>query len=100
MSDMDHRITTRIDAEIYKKLTDRARSERKTEALIVREALENHLNNVESAYDELMRLGGIGSGKGLPRDLSTNKTYMEGFGRNVSSRSSGHRSARRAPRPR
>lgn len=34
----------------------------------------------ESFYDVASRLGLIGSIKGTPPDLSTNKLYMEGFG--------------------
>jgi hypothetical protein len=34
----------------------------------------------ESFYDVLVREGILGGGKGLPRDLSTNPKYMEGFG--------------------
>lgn len=36
----------------------------------------------ESFYDAASRLGFIGCIKGTPPDLSTNKTYMEGFGTN------------------
>ena len=56
---------------------------RKSESVVVREALEKHLadepKNV-SAYDLAAQIGAIGCAKNLPADLSTNKKYMEGFG--------------------
>jgi len=36
----------------------------------------------ESFFDAASRLGFIGCIKGTPPDLSTNKKYMEGFGKN------------------
>jgi predicted DNA-binding antitoxin AbrB/MazE fold protein len=36
----------------------------------------------ESFFDAASRLGFIGCIKGTPRDLSTNKKYMKGFGSN------------------
>src|SRR6266478_5670911 len=98
LSDMDYRITTRINTETHKKLVDRARSERKPESAIVREALEAHLSATESAYEAFMRIGGLGIAKGSPPDLSKNKAYMEGFGRHDSSSSARQRSSRRPPR--
>ena len=98
LSDMEYRITTRINTDTYKKLADRARSERKPESVIVREALEAHLAPRESAYDELMRTGGLGIIKSGVGDLSKNKAYMEGFGRHDYSNSHRHRSPRRASR--
>jgi predicted DNA-binding antitoxin AbrB/MazE fold protein len=35
----------------------------------------------ESFYDAAARLGYVGCIKGTPGDLSTNKKYMEGFGK-------------------
>ena len=56
---------------------------RKSESVVVREALEKHLaeepKNV-SAYDLALQIGAIGCAKNLPPNLSTNKKYMEGFG--------------------
>ena len=94
---MDYRITTRIHSETYKKLADRARTERKPESVIVREALEAHLAETESVYDAFMRLGGIGMIKDGPGDLR-DPANMEGFGQNASSRATRHRSARRNSR--
>ena len=62
----------------------------------MREALEAHLSATESAYDALMQIGGIGLVKSGSGDLSSNKAHMEGFGLNVSSRITRHRSARRS----
>ena len=84
MSDMHaHRITVRIPAALGKKLKRKVSLSGQSESEVVREALENHLQNSpgESAYDILMRLGIIGSAKGAPPDLSTNKKYFEGFGK-------------------
>ena len=99
LSDMEHRLTTRLSKETYAKLSERARRERKSESVVIREALEAHLEETESAYDMLMRIGGLGISKGGPTDLSINKKYMEGFGENRS-RSSRHGSARRTPKGR
>ena len=96
LSDMDRRITTRIKTDTYKMLSALARAERKPEAVIVREALEAHLSNRQSAYDELNRTGGLGICKGGPSDLSSNKSYMEGFGLHAPSSSPRHRTSRRA----
>ena len=95
---MDYRITTRIEGATYEKLAQRARSERKTESVIVREALEAYLANTRTAYDDLMELGGLGIATGTPSDLSTNKSHLKGFGSNGPSDSAGHRSPRRASR--
>jgi hypothetical protein len=51
---------------------------------VIREALEQYLaapEKGESFYDVAQRAGLLGSVKGLPPDLSTNKKYFEGFGR-------------------
>jgi hypothetical protein len=94
-----YRLSTRIDEQTRKKLEDRARLEAKDESEIVREALDSYLwQETESAHDVVHRIGGIGIAKGLPSDLSINKTYFEGFGRSDQSRASRHRPSRRAPR--
>lgn len=41
---------------------------------------EQHVGE-ESFYDAASRLGFIGCIKGTPPDLSTNPTYMDGFGK-------------------
>jgi hypothetical protein len=50
----------------------------------VRQAIESHLAEAakrESAYEMAERLGLVGCAEGLPPDLSTNRKYFEGFGR-------------------
>lgn len=78
-----NRITIRIPAALGKQLKKRAHLHGQSESEVVRQALENYLqqNPGESAYDILMRLGIIGSAKGAPPDLSTNKKYFDGFGK-------------------
>lgn len=86
MSDMakaSQRITVRIPASLGKHLRRKARLGGRPESELVREAIEKYLqqDSVESAYDIAKRLGIIGSAKGAPPDLSTNKKYFEGFGK-------------------
>ncbi len=84
MSDMaTNRITIRIPEHLGKQLKKRADLKGQSESEIVREALENYLlkSSGESAYDIAKRLGVIGRFKGLPKDLSTNPRYFEGFGK-------------------
>lgn len=95
---MDYRITTRVNEGTRKQLAARARSERKSESVVVREALEAHLSGAESVHARLTRIGGIGIAKGLPPDLSTNKSYLEGVGSNDLSSPARHRTARRTAR--
>ena len=96
-----YRLSARIDEDTRRKLAARARLEATDESAVIREALTRYLDEkIDNAYEALMRTGGIGIAKGLPSDLSTNKNYFEGFGRNDRARSSGHRSARRSSRPR
>ena len=104
MNDPDmkvYRLSARIDEETHRKLAARARLEATDESEVIREALRRYLDErIENAYDALMRTGGIGIAKGLASDLSTNKDYFEGFGRNDSARTAGHRSPRRPSRRR
>jgi Ribbon-helix-helix protein, copG family len=94
-----YRLSARVDQALHTKLAERARLEVKDESEIIREALKLYLDaRAESAYDALMRIGGVGTATGLPSDLSTNKKHLKGFGERVSSRSSGHRSTRRSSR--
>jgi Ribbon-helix-helix protein, copG family. len=93
-----YRLSARVDQVTHRKLTERARLEVKDESEIIREALKLYLDARETAYDMVMRIGGAGIATGLPSDLSTNKKYLKGFGESDSSRSSGHRPARRPSR--
>ena len=98
LSDMKiYRLCVRVEEMTRKKLAERARLEVKDESEVIRDALQRHLNeNVDSAYDALMRTGGIGIATGSPSDLSTNKKHFEGFGRSELTSTSGHRSTRRS----
>lgn len=81
MSDMeDHRLTIRISRELRRKIDQGAREMQKDQSQLVRDALEAYLSPSQNAHDAFMRAGLIGIVKKGPRDLSTNKKYMQGFG--------------------
>ena len=78
------RINVRVDAHLKQKLDAEARDRRVSQSAIVREALENHLKSKprrQTCLEIARRIGLIGSAKGLPEDLSTNRDHLEGFGR-------------------
>lgn len=78
------RINVRVDERLKQQLEAEAREKGVRPSDVVRQALEEHIRQripSESAYDVARRLGIIGSAKGLPTDLSTNKKHMAGFGR-------------------
>jgi len=82
MSDMsDSRLTIRVSPELRQQLARRAKMDRKGHSDIVREALAHYLKSGQTAYDGFQRAGLIGIAKTGPRDLSTNKKHLEGFGR-------------------
>jgi len=85
MSDMAaDRLSIRLSPTLRRKLARAAAVERKPEAAVVRQALESYFGGngqPVSCYDVAKRMGVIGMAKNLPRDLSTNKKYFEGFGR-------------------
>ena len=82
VSDMHtERLTIRISQELRRKIDQRAREAQKDPSQLVREALEEYLCPSESAYDAFKKAGLIGIVKNGPPDLSTNKKYMDGFGR-------------------
>jgi hypothetical protein len=73
----------RIESDLQSSLRRRATLVRKSESVIVREALETYLAAVPdgvSAYDLALGAGVIGRAKSLPRDLSTNPKHFAGFG--------------------
>lgn len=80
-------ITTRIDQRLHKKLARAARSRRRSQADIMREALEAYLESPqpsradETCYDLAIRHGMIGVSEDLPSDLSRNPSHFEGFGK-------------------
>jgi len=76
-----YRLSARIDEATHKRLVERALLEVKDESEVVRDALQRYLDEKpDNAYDALMRSGGIGVAAGLPSNLSTDKSYFEGFG--------------------
>lgn len=91
MSDMparngtsETRISVRLSASLASKLKNEVSVRRTSESTVVRDALETYFRHqppTESCYDAFVRLGFAGSAKDLPRDLSTNKKYLKGFGR-------------------
>jgi predicted transcriptional regulator len=80
------RLSIRVDAEVQRDLEAIARETGRSESDVAREALRNHIRTrrrrrAESAFDAAIRLGVIACAKGLPRDLSTHRRHMKGFGR-------------------
>jgi hypothetical protein len=78
------RINVRVDKRLKQELEAEAGEKGVSPSAVVREVLEEHIRRRtpgESAYDIAKRLGILGSAKGLPADLSTNRGHMEGFGR-------------------
>lgn len=88
MSDMaSHRITIRIPQDLERQLRNRSRLKGQTESTLVREALEHYLGQPfaeHSAYEAAQAAGLIGSVKRAPKDLSTNRRHLGGFGRSHS----------------
>jgi metal-responsive CopG/Arc/MetJ family transcriptional regulator len=77
------RLTIRLDKKLRQRLNRIARDQSKRPSQIAREALETFCAQQDqgvSCYDIAHRAGLIGIAKNLPRDLSTNPRYMEGFG--------------------
>src|SRR5437870_168270 len=81
VSDMKaERLTIRISDDLRDRVKQRAKAAGMDESEIVRRALEQYVTPPISAYEAFKKAGLIGIVKGGPRDLSTNKKYMEGFG--------------------
>jgi len=79
-----NRITVRVPQALTVRLRDCSRAKGTTESELVREALENYLGHSggeRSAYDLAEEAGIIGPARNGPRDLSTNKRYLKGFGK-------------------
>ena len=74
------RLTIRISEDLRNRVKERAKAAGTDESEVVRLALEQYVTPPMSAYEAAKRAGLIGIVKGGPRDLSTNKKYMEGFG--------------------
>jgi metal-responsive CopG/Arc/MetJ family transcriptional regulator len=78
------RINVRVESRLKQQLEAVARAKGVSPSQVVRQAIEEHLQQQEpseSCYDLAKRLGILGSAKGLATDLSTNQEHMEGFGR-------------------
>jgi predicted DNA-binding protein len=84
MSDMDStRISVRISRNLTARLRARSNAKGISESNVVREALEEYLRRPgshRSAYELAIEAGVIGTVDG-PRDLSTNRRYLKGFGK-------------------
>ena len=79
------RINVGVDASLKRELEAEAREKGLRPSDIARQALEEHMRRRKrkpqlNARQLAELLGIIGSGEGLPADLSTNPAYMEGFG--------------------
>jgi predicted DNA-binding protein len=89
MSDMaSDRITIRIPEMLGRRLRHRSRMKGQPESVLIREALETYLGQTSEArpaYELAEEAGLIGfierGAKSLPKDLSTNRRYLEGFGK-------------------
>jgi hypothetical protein len=80
----DARITIRLNRQLERRLREEARAAGKNESEFVRDILVDYFGRSTrptSAYEVARRAGIIGCADGLPPDLSTNKDYLEGFGR-------------------
>jgi metal-responsive CopG/Arc/MetJ family transcriptional regulator len=85
MSDMSSsRLTVRVSQALTTRLRSRSRAKGTTESELIREALENYLEDDakhRSAYDLAEEAGIIGAAYRAPKDLSTNTRHMKGFGK-------------------
>ena len=78
------RLSVRIPADLQESLDSVAESIGKSEAEVVREALQEYcLRHVKlpTAYDVAKAAGVIGCVRGGPQDRSTHPRHMDGFGR-------------------
>ncbi len=78
------RITVRVDEQLQERLDAMAQSTGKSESQIVREAIAaycTHSAERPNCYDLAKSLGIIGIIKDAPADLSTNRKYLKGMGR-------------------
>ena len=77
------RITVRVPKTLEALLRNRSRANGQTPSDLVRIALEAYLgrgNGTGSAYEVAEEAGLIGCVRGAPKDLSTNRRHLEGFG--------------------
>jgi len=76
-------LSIKLSKVIDEKLTTAAKKRKKAKTAVVVEAIQEYLSKEDqettvTAYDLAKDLLGCGEG---PSDLSTNKKYMEGYGR-------------------
>ena len=77
-------ISLKMPQTLDARLTAAARRRRRSKSAYVREAVEQRLAQEErdpeaSLFERIQHL--VGCAKGAPRDLSTNKRYLEGLGK-------------------
>ncbi len=78
------RMSIHINPKLRRKLREEASANGKRESDIVREALEDYFkarSTRETCYEVALRTGIIGIVKDAPPDVSTNRKYFKGFGR-------------------
>jgi hypothetical protein len=78
------RITVRVPATLGTRIRERSRSKGQTPSDLVRVALESYLVeevSAGSAYELAKAAGLIGYVRRAPKDLSTNRRHLEGFGK-------------------
>lgn len=78
------RINIRVEERLKRELEDEAQKRGVSPSDVVREALESHLEarpKRRTCLEIAREIGLIGCAKGLPADLSTNRSHFEGFGR-------------------
>jgi metal-responsive CopG/Arc/MetJ family transcriptional regulator len=78
------RINVRLTEDLKRRLDLEAKIRGQTPSELVRQALEAHLKSTraeETCLDIARRIGLVGCLKDAPPDLSTNRAYFEGFGR-------------------
>jgi metal-responsive CopG/Arc/MetJ family transcriptional regulator len=77
------RISIRVSGTLGQRLRKRSLMKGQSESEVVRKALETYLartNDERSAYDLAEQAGLIGCLQGAPRDLSTSRRHLNGFG--------------------
>jgi predicted DNA-binding protein len=78
------RISVRVPDSLVRRLKKRSALKGSPESEVVREALEAFLSpagSERSAYEVAEELGLIGCVRKAPKDLSTNRKYLRGFGK-------------------
>ena len=82
MSDVKaERLTIRVSTDPRTRVRHRAKAAGIEESEVVRLALEHYVTPPISAHAAFKKAGLIGIVRGGPKDLSTNKKHMEGFGK-------------------